>query len=335
MQLTGADLKKMFPRGQKLWLEALERLAPELVAAGEVTTCERWCLLMSQVDAETSGLSLKSMRENMNYKPKRILEVFDYRVRKAQRDNPQFRGKSLTEIAAALAASPDLLAETVYGNRKDIGNTRPGDGARYIGRSPLQTTGWEWYEKLSKELGIDLVAEPHRLEEPEIGWRAAFIEWKLLGCNAIADRGSVELVSRRVNGGTNGMAHRKVAYARALTIWPDQDAVIDTPITPRLADKAPAEVTAKTVAADGSRSMSWLLWLRNLLGASGVTLLSFTGADTLGGFRGTLNELKTILTDHVLVVGLLAVGVPLVVILVAQHFLVKAVQDGRYEPRKG
>ena len=285
-----ASLRRMFPRGQPAWLEALERIGPDLAVRHRVTTAERWRHLAAQVAAETDGLALPHMRENMRYSAARLLEVYAYRIRLAQRDNPRFRGQSAAQIAHALAGNPDLLAETVYGGRPDLGNTRPGDGAKYIGRGPLQTTGREWYDKLGRAIGVDLVGQPHRLEEPDTGWRAAFAEWDMLGCNALADRCSVDLVSRRVNGGTNGLARRRAEYHRASIIWDAREVLVapadylesadgnseqrpaarsavaasnenddwSVDVTPRHAEEVPQPVTAAALAADGSRSMSWL-----------------------------------------------------------------------------
>jgi len=99
--------------------------------------------------------------------------------------------------------------------------------------------------------------------------------------------------------------------------------------------KAIPDVTADTVAKDGSRSMSWLTHLKTWLAGTGLTILSFTGADTIGGFRSTLDELKAIISDQALVIVMLAVGMVLAVVLMAQHRLVQAARDGRYQPSKG
>lgn len=332
--ITAASLKQFFPRGKAAWLTALEALAPELCQTHGVTTTQRWCHLMAQIAAETDGLALAHMRESLAYRPTRILEVFEYRVRKAQKSHPRFKDEPLIEIAAAMAADQELLAETVYGDRKELGNVEPGDGARYIGRGPLQTTGREWYAKLGAAIGVDLLGHPELLETPEIGWRATFAEWEILGANALADRDSVDAVSRKVNGGTNGLARRKREYARAVTIWPDQDEPIGAPMVPRRADATPAPVTPATIAADGSRSMSWLQQLKLWLVGGNAAIAAFFGADTFGGFKGTLNEIKSLVTDHAMVLTLVGLALVTGVVLLVQHYIVQAVRDGRYTPAK-
>lgn len=50
------------------------------------------------------------------------------------------------------------------GNVVDLGNTQPGDGARYVGRGYIQTTGRGGYQMISKLTGIDVVSRPELLE---------------------------------------------------------------------------------------------------------------------------------------------------------------------------
>lgn len=216
-----ASIERMFPRGKGPWITALVEAVPGLMRKHGVTNAERWRKLMAQIDAETDGLALKSMRENMNYRSARIQQVFSYRLGIASKKNPRFRGWSKSRIADVLASDPDLLAETVYGGRKELGNVHPGDGAKFIGRGPLQTTGREWYEKIGRSIGVDLIANPGLLEKPRHGIAGTFAEWQMLGCNELSDRADITVVSKRVNGGTNGLSHRKAAYRRACSIWPD------------------------------------------------------------------------------------------------------------------
>ncbi len=160
--LVAADVRRFFPRGQRVWVDALAEIAPTEAPSAGITTNRRWRHFLSQVAAETDGLRLAPMRESLRYSPARMLDVFDYRLGLAQKKKP-FKGKSKAEIAALVVRDPEQLAELVYGGRKELGNTQPGDGHRFIGRGPLQTTGRGWYEKLSREIGVDLVANPDLL----------------------------------------------------------------------------------------------------------------------------------------------------------------------------
>ena len=107
------------------------------------------------------------------------------------------------------------LQQRHYEDRDDLGNTLPGDGLRYRGRSPLMITGKYNYGVMGKKLGIDLIANPEKLADPEVGARASAMWWRDHGCNAFADREQFVLLTRRINGGINGLEDRQRLYAAA------------------------------------------------------------------------------------------------------------------------
>ena len=107
------------------------------------------------------------------------------------------------------------LAQRNYEDRDDLGNTIPGDGLRFRGRGLLQTTGRANYKATGKALGVDLIANPEKLAEPELASRSAGWFWKTHGCNEFADKEQFVLLTRRINGGVNGLEDRQRLYAAA------------------------------------------------------------------------------------------------------------------------
>lgn len=107
------------------------------------------------------------------------------------------------------------LAQSHYEGRDDLGNTMPGDGLRFRGRGLLQTTGRSNYLRTGKALGIDLIANPELLALPELASRSAGWFWKTHGCNAFADNEQFVLLTRRINGGVNGLEDRQRLYEAA------------------------------------------------------------------------------------------------------------------------
>lgn len=103
-----------------------------------------------------------------------------------------------------------------YEGRKDLGNIHRGDGVRYKGRGPIQLTGRANYEAYGKILGVDLVGKPELAETPEIGVRIACEYWKQKNLNVWADRNDIKTITRRINGGYNGLASREAMYNRAI-----------------------------------------------------------------------------------------------------------------------
>lgn len=137
-----------------------------------------------------SGM-LERLEEGLSYSAERMTEVWPSRF---------------PTVAAAqpYARNPEALANKVYAGR--LGNTQPGDGYRYRGRGLLQVTGRSNYAALSKVLGVDLVANPDALAQPAMALRASLAWWE--GNVPDGVMGDIVKVTRRVNGGTVGLAHR-------------------------------------------------------------------------------------------------------------------------------
>lgn len=102
----------------------------------------------------------------------------------------------------------ELATGAAYEGRKDLGNTQPGDGVRFRGRGLIQITGRTNYAACGRALGLDLLAQPALLEQTVNACRSAGWFWQSRGLNALADAGDQVAVTRRVNGGTNGLAER-------------------------------------------------------------------------------------------------------------------------------
>ena len=106
-----------------------------------------------------------------------------------------------------------------YDGRRDLGNTMPGDGARYHGRGIFQLTGRFNYRRFGALLGIDLEAEPDRAMEPAISLAIAFAYWREREINVAADSDDVARVTKLINGGRTGLADRTRLVAAAKGIW--------------------------------------------------------------------------------------------------------------------
>ncbi|MCO5413698.1 glycoside hydrolase family 19 protein [Ralstonia mojiangensis] len=113
------------------------------------------------------------------------------------------------------------LAQRGYEGRADLGNTQPGDGKRFLGRGLIQITGRANYRACGIALGLDLEAQPELLETPAHATASAAWFWLNNGLNRFADQDSdaafVQL-TRRVNGGTNGLDDRRALWLRARAV---------------------------------------------------------------------------------------------------------------------
>lgn len=102
-----------------------------------------------------------------------------------------------------------------YEGRADLGNVLAGDGRRYMGRGIFQLTGRANYRTIGKAIGVDLENNPTLAETPDIAVRTACEFWKSRGLSAMADAGEEDRITRRINGGVNGLEDRRAKVARA------------------------------------------------------------------------------------------------------------------------
>ncbi|PKI19418.1 glycoside hydrolase family 19 protein [Pseudomonas monteilii] len=103
-----------------------------------------------------------------------------------------------------------------------LGNTpeADGDGQKYCGRGLIQVTGRANYEACSEALFGDarLLATPELLEHPVYASMSAGWFWHKKGLNSLADKGDFLTITKRINGGSNGLEDREALYKRALEV---------------------------------------------------------------------------------------------------------------------
>lgn len=103
-----------------------------------------------------------------------------------------------------------------------LGNTpeADGDGQLYCGRGLIQITGRANYAECGEALGLDLISHPELLEQPQHAAMSAAWYWSSRGLNSLADKADFLAITKRINGGTNGLADRQALYDRALKVLP-------------------------------------------------------------------------------------------------------------------
>lgn len=111
-------------------------------------------------------------------------------------------------MADRYAHNPRMIADIAYGGR--MGNAPPpsDDGWNYRGRGLSQCTGRDGYEALAEKTGLDILANPGLLSEPATALECGVADFIICGCLAPAKDGDVLGVTKKLNGGTNGLAER-------------------------------------------------------------------------------------------------------------------------------
>ncbi len=115
------------------------------------------------------------------------------------------------------ARQPERIAARVYANRLGNGNEASGDGWKFRGRGLIQVTGKDNYRQCSHDLYGDdrLVTNPAQLEQPPGAAGSAGWFWASRELNRLADAGDFEGLTRRINGGLNGIEDRRRWLERA------------------------------------------------------------------------------------------------------------------------
>ena len=106
-------------------------------------------------------------------------------------------------------------AQRGYEGRSDLGNIQPGDGYTFRGRGIFQLTGRANYRAIGDRVGHPLEDNPALAERPDIAMLIAGDFWSLKNLNELADSGLEDKITKRINGGVNGLAERRALVARA------------------------------------------------------------------------------------------------------------------------
>ncbi|HZR62194.1 MAG TPA: glycoside hydrolase family 19 protein [Xanthobacteraceae bacterium] len=154
---------------------------------------KRLSMFLAQLAQETGGFFV--LVENGNYSKARLLRVWPnvFNEQKAE----QYANK------------PEAIFNLAYADKMGNGPEASGDGWKYRGRGFLQFTGRTNYERFSKEIGIDLVANPDLMSDPNVSLLIAASYWYNSGLNALADEDRLEDVTKKMFGVSSDMADRK------------------------------------------------------------------------------------------------------------------------------
>lgn len=194
-----------------------DELAAQMAEAGIMANVRRAARFLGQIHVESGGFG--SVVESLNYSAGSLKELFG-RHRISLEDANKY-GRTQGQ-----AADQRALANILYGGefgRRQLGNTQAGDGWKFRGRGLKQLTGRDNYRRFSRAwLGDEsLLDRPERVAEPDGAVASAIWFWMANGLNAIAESGSIEDVTRKVNGGLNGIQQRRLWTERYHAAWQD------------------------------------------------------------------------------------------------------------------
>ena len=205
MVITTAQIRRIMPKAKnenvKAFVDAFNKYSEQF----EINTKMRVCHLLGQLAHESSELN--AAEENLNYSADGLRRTF-----------PKYF--PTTALANAYARQPQKIANRVYANRMGNGNESSGDGWKYRGRGLIQLTGRSNVKAYmnSGYCNGNVLEHPEWLAQYPGALKSAMWFWKANGLSDLADHddGSkitgdkiCEQITRRINGGINGLAQRQ------------------------------------------------------------------------------------------------------------------------------
>jgi putative chitinase len=184
------------------WYNALVAILPEY----DIETEHRVAAFIAQC-AHESG-NFRFITENLNYKWQSLRKVFP----------KYFPDDAIAQQYANMPNRQEAIANRVYANRMGNGSEASGDGFKYRGRGLIQLTGKTNYENYAMSLEIDVDEAVEHLKTFEGCVQSAAWFWDENKLNTFADRKDIVTLSKRINGGTIGIADRIKHYNHALHV---------------------------------------------------------------------------------------------------------------------
>jgi putative chitinase len=172
---------------------------PDLIEKYGATTPLRLSHFLSQC-AHESG-NFRAVEENLNYSSDGLKKVF----------GKYFPGN----LSESYAKKPEKIASRVYGNRMGNGDEITQEGFKYRGRGYIQLTGKSNYVNFTKFIGEDCVSNPDLVSKKYPLVSAAYFFnrnslWEI--CDKGFSDDVVKQLTKRINGGTNGLADRQKKF---------------------------------------------------------------------------------------------------------------------------
>jgi putative chitinase len=169
----------------------------------DINTPRRVAAFIAQC-AHESG-NFKFLKENLNYKAASLMKVWP-------------RYFPTMEIAQQYAGKQEMIANRAYGGRMGNGPEATGDGWRFCGRGLIQLTGRNNYQAFADSIETNINDIPAYLQTFEGAVQSACWFWENNNLNQWADSGDILTLTKRINGGTLGLADRQKHYQHALHV---------------------------------------------------------------------------------------------------------------------
>lgn len=182
------------------WYDAMCEILP----LWEIDTPERVAMFIAQCGHESNNF--KVLTENLNYSAEALNKLFPKYFKNAGRD------------AAPYHRQPRKIANVIYANRMDNGDTASDDGWKFRGGGILQLTGRYNYTQFGKEVDMTPEQAVEYVRTKKGALDSACWFWDTNGLNKFSDARDIKGATKRINGGFIGLEDRKKHYDHAMEV---------------------------------------------------------------------------------------------------------------------
>ncbi|MEJ0105441.1 MAG: DUF6443 domain-containing protein [Bacteroidota bacterium] len=218
IKITQSQLEQIFPDGNKDVLQSLTTTLNTYMADFGISNGVDLAHFLAQAGHETGGFKKASSIENLNYsKVSRLREIFGKYFPSTMKDDE----------VKAFTSNAEGLGNKVYADRMGNGDEASGDGYKYRGRGIFQLTGKDNFQAFTDfyqgkyNSTVDFVSEPDQVaNNSEYSTLSAlwYYSKNVAGLKLDATSASVTAVTKRVNGGTNGLSDRQDIFNRTVNV---------------------------------------------------------------------------------------------------------------------
>ena len=206
MSLVTVDLLRCVttPEMAEKWVDAISATCVRF----DINTPLRVAGFVSQISHESNGF--RATVEDLHYRASSLMAVWPSRF-------PNL------DVANAYAMKPEKIANRAYCDRMGNGDEVSGDGWKYRGRGLIQLTGKDNYAAFAMKCDNEALTKPDLVAETDLAAESAGWFWSTRNLNNYADEGNVEGMTRRINGGTNGLDDRQARYDKLMSYFNSQE----------------------------------------------------------------------------------------------------------------
>lgn len=204
VNITEEKLKKILPTNKNV--EELCKALNEQLPKYDIDTKNRVAAFLAQFSHES--VEFTKSTENLNYSAQGLRKIF-----------PKYF--STDAIANQYARQPQKIANKVYANRMGNGNEASGDGWKHRGLGYAQTTGKDNQSAFASYINKSLEETLQYLQTPTGSLESACFYWYRNNLNRWVDKNDFDGLSKKINGGTIGLQHRRELYNKILPILQD------------------------------------------------------------------------------------------------------------------